>query len=71
MAVQILAMPRATEVSDDATRAIASTEPLSAAHRAALRWGKSVFRSAISATATTRTSCASWLGLPLASADNR
>jgi hypothetical protein len=71
MAVQILAMPRATGLPDDATRAIASTEPVSVAHRAALRWGKSVFRSPISATATTRTSCASWLGRPLASADNR
>ena len=71
MPVQRLAAPRATEVSDDATAAIASTEQVTVTHRAALRWGKSVFRSAISATATTRTSCASWPGRPLASADSR
>ena len=71
MPVQTLPMPRAIELSDDATRAIASTEPPAVPHRATLRWGKSVFRSARSVTATTRTSCATWLGRPLASADSR
>lgn len=51
MPVQTLAIPRAPELPDDATRAIASTEPVTVAHRAALRCGKSVFRSAISAGA--------------------
>ena len=63
--------PKLYNMATDATAAIARTEPASVAHRATARWGKSVFRSARNATATTRTSCATWLGRPLASADSR